>query len=402
MGRGTWRTVLLALAISRVDSVCALQPPPSGFRRRPTGLRRGSSAFSLTLRGGTGGEEPDASACAHLPLEREKQQARGRTLIADRGKAAESEELANLSTSLERRKGICAKEQMPSHSDINGARWCAPKPLARRTLECEKQAEGPSEKALDNTRAAWPAHPSANRGMEQACRSEVLALGDAAEVQQASWQAARATRRPAGIGAILENILAACSVDCNRTHDKQPADRRLAAAPDSFSVSGGPKTAGSETARAAAAGHSQMHNTQQGLGASCSKAAETQARGGARPEAIQVQEVLSLLGPSAFPVLMFILAVPCALGLPGVSTALGAVEAALALQLLAGMPCLLTSREPHHVSLPALAPRVLAGWCSCARTPPAPTRLVRQPTPSVLLLQGAGGSVRVEVGRGGR
>jgi hypothetical protein len=342
------------------------------------------------------------SACAHPPLESEMQQARGRTLVADQGKTAEGE-LANLSTSLERRKGICAEDQTPSHSDINGARWCAPKSLARRTLECEKQAEGPcsnaSENALDNTRAAWPTHPSANGGtrVERACRSEALALGDAAEVQQASWQAARATRRPAGVGAILENILAACSVDCNRTHDEQPVDQRLSAGPDSFSASGGSETAGSETARAAAAGQSQMHNSQQGLGASCSNSARTQAPG-ARPEAIQVQEVLSLLGPSAFPVLMFILAVPCALGLPGVSTALGAVEAALALQLLAGMPCCLTSRDP------ACSVAQDARWvvCSCARTPPASTRLVRQPTPCGLLLQVAGGSVRVEVGRGGR
>ena len=46
--------------------------------------------------------------------------------------------------------------------------------------------------------------------------------------------------------------------------------------------------------------------------------------------------ILYILGPSAFPVLLFLLSIPSALGVPGVSLFLGFAQASLALQMLTG------------------------------------------------------------------
>ena len=47
--------------------------------------------------------------------------------------------------------------------------------------------------------------------------------------------------------------------------------------------------------------------------------------------------ILYILGPSAFPVLLFLLSIPSALGVPGVSLFLGFAQASLALQMLTGV-----------------------------------------------------------------
>ena len=54
-------------------------------------------------------------------------------------------------------------------------------------------------------------------------------------------------------------------------------------------------------------------------------------------DSVRLDAVLGLLGPSAFPVLLFLLCIPSALGLPGVSLFLGSAQASLALQMLAGL-----------------------------------------------------------------
>ncbi len=58
--------------------------------------------------------------------------------------------------------------------------------------------------------------------------------------------------------------------------------------------------------------------------------------------------ILYILGPSAFPVLLFLLSIPSALGVPGVSLFLGFAQASLALQMLTGVcvfVCVWTERE---------------------------------------------------------
>lgn len=53
-------------------------------------------------------------------------------------------------------------------------------------------------------------------------------------------------------------------------------------------------------------------------------------------DSVLLSQVMSMLGPSAFPVLLFLLSVPSALGVPGVSLFLGFAQASLALQMVAG------------------------------------------------------------------
>jgi hypothetical protein len=249
------------------------------------------------------------------------------------------------------RRSVRPADQATSNSGAAKATGCAgPVGLPAHDSEAKPRAMNcskPGQAHLE--RSAAPTPPASGDGLCSYRGCGQLLVEGAEGHHTAKSSSSHTTRSPAGIATILENLVAACSDEHGCRHGARSIVSDEAQMPELMTGAEDLQTVGRPSTAAAAPVNATVDHCKQGrvesTGAEApprdsqpgGKAGAARVLGAAGVEALEVRDVLASLGPAAFPVLMFFLAVPCALGIPGFSIVLGSVEAFLALQLLAGI-----------------------------------------------------------------
>ena len=107
-----------------------------------------------------------------------------------------------------------------------------------------------------------------------------------------------------------------------------------------------------------------------------------EGKGFGEGDSVSLSQVLSMLGPSAFPVLIFLLSIPSAVGVPGVSFFLGFMQGSLALQMIAGQE---VPSFPAWLLRRPFKKKMVRGLLSCVL--PAVRFLAKHSRPRWLLVQ---------------